>query len=887
MKAINIILVLIVVSVITTPISVNAHEFRNLEIPPSLSFQADIYGDSNPETIEYLSDLNFYGWGGFGTNAHIFRARLMSSGEEIAYAVSPSTENVFSFDIINSLGERYSIGMHSSAYPNGSVEAVSSTELHFVWEINDPNLHINLHRYASLQQNPALVTGYCIEERFVIENLGSAFTLMKFSEYMHMDDRARLRDFDADTREETVLAINNFTTSGYPIFGKVYLRSEDIVSEFTSDGVYAIVKNPHYRSIQTNTEREISKAVYISSTEKSDLGAESQIAKDSCIILRCGSSPTRWYMRSYQTDDASAMFVNGLMVVASRYSFPDTGWLDENRYWKQGIDNYLSMASFDLGGCCNSSWGFQLRRNESTMMNEAGSGNTQLGLVFTKIVQVSSDGTVMEYQQPTPGIPLEGVWTVELKVNNGMGFALVDNIPVIGSIDNISQSVDISDKLGQQDNYINLNVWGEQSGTLEWFFSIKNGGTTVWENQMTIENAPKERIHHILLVIDANGNVYPKYDYPVDYLDRTRGSITNLESAFNIRTTSLFDHEYPNYGNDDYMRPYTGIRGYNPDSFHNCTRPYCYDGHNGYDVDDSCPNGAGCLDRSAVYPAADGTIISSETGWINDSLGCQIAIDHGNGWKTIYAHLRVRQPEWDPAHPGFHVCDGIIQTSGYVTQFDQIGIIGCSGSGCEPEYPGGPDPTHLHFEAKHLVSNLYSAVDPSGYDLANDPWETLSGTVSYFQWLHREHIEQVVDPAAGGQLLSSDNTIQVSFPMEFYVEPLTLNLSNVPVSDPANSLVNTGTSFSLIAWDAADNYIQQLNQEIDIQIKFTSLNSQEVKLNTLAIYIWDDPSSSWIMLPTTIDWENQIASTHVDHISMFALMGEELIKLYIPVVSRR
>jgi hypothetical protein len=887
MKLKNISSIIVILSIFIVMMAVNTRVTAQLDIPPALSFQADIYGDSNPETIEYLSDLAFHSWGGFGTNAHIFRARLQSSGEEIAYAVSASTPDVFSFEIINNLGERHTIGMPSSAYPNGSVEAVSAIELHFVWEINDPNLHIKLHRYASLKVNQDLITGYYIEERFVIENLGDEFTLMKFSEYLHMDDRARLRDFDADTREETVLAINSFTTSGYPVFGKIYLRNEEIFSQFASDGVYATVSHQPFRPIPTGSQLEISKAAYISAIEKNALGAEGQLAQDACIFLGCNPLPTRWYMRSYRTDDAGAMFVNGLMVVGSRYSFSDTGWMDVNRYWKQGTDNYLSMASFNSGG--GSTWGFQLRRNESTLKSWVGDGATTVGLTFTKIVLVDSEGTYTDYQQPLPGTQLDGDWSVEFRVNRGLGFVLVENLPVVGSIRNISQTRNISDLLGQQDNYIHLNVWGEQTGTLEWSFVIRNGGNTVWQNQMTIENAPRRRVHHILLVIDADGNVYPKYDYPINYLDRTRGSSTNFESAFNNRTTSLFDHEYPNYNDNDYMWPYTGVRGYNPDSFHNCTLPYCYDGHPGYDIDDLCQTGAACLDRAAVYPVADGAIISAETGWINDSLGCQVAIDHGNGWKTIYAHLRVRQPEWDPQNPGFHVCDGITQTSGFVTSFDQIGIIGCSGSGCEPAYEGARDPTHLHFEAKHSVSGSFRAVDPSGWDRLDltDPWVNhTNGATSYPQWIHRERIEQVVDTAAGGQLSSSSDTIQVTIPAGYYSELLTFNLSNVPATDPANRLLNTGISFVLNARDGRGNDVHQLNQNVEIRVNFNSLHITDLVHATLAIYTWEEASSSWIMLPTTVDLENQIAIAQVDHLSMFAFMGASIKNVYLPVISR-
>ncbi|MBN1485067.1 MAG: hypothetical protein JXA37_10120, partial [Chloroflexia bacterium] len=51
-------------------------------VATSLAYQADIYGGTGLETIEYLSDLQFHSWGNFGINAHVLRSRLRTSGDE-------------------------------------------------------------------------------------------------------------------------------------------------------------------------------------------------------------------------------------------------------------------------------------------------------------------------------------------------------------------------------------------------------------------------------------------------------------------------------------------------------------------------------------------------------------------------------------------------------------------------------------------------------------------------------------------------------------------------------------------------------------------------------------------------------------------------------------
>ena len=90
--------------------------------------------------------------------------------------------------------------------------------------------------------------------------------------------------------------------------------------------------------------------------------------------------------------------------------------------------------------------------------------------------------------------------------------------------------------------------------------------------------------------------------------------------------------------------------------------------HNGLDI---CKNG-GCY-GDPVAAACGGTVIkASDTG---DGYGYCVIIDHGNGVKTLYAHLSA-----------FSVEVGDIVDAG-----DEVGLIGSTG------YSLGP---HLHFEVR-------------------------------------------------------------------------------------------------------------------------------------------------------------------------------------------
>jgi hypothetical protein len=253
----------------------------------NLSFQADIYGGTGLETIEYISDIAFYSYGGFGTNAHVVRSNL-ATGDGIAYAVSTNDPNSFTLQV-SPVGETTptdTLTITKSQYPTGEVEMVSTNELHFSWEIIQSGYHIILHKNATLVANPNLTSGYMFLESFSIENFGENFDLHQFTEYLHMDDISRLRDYDYDGKNETLLAINDFSTSGYPVFGKINLRRQSIDVGFVDDGRYAhITYEPFYRLMLTGETLEVSNSAYITSLAKNGANAEFEVSNDAYLLL--------------------------------------------------------------------------------------------------------------------------------------------------------------------------------------------------------------------------------------------------------------------------------------------------------------------------------------------------------------------------------------------------------------------------------------------------------------------------------------------------------------------------------------------------------------------------------------------------------------------------
>jgi hypothetical protein len=173
--------------------------------------------------------------------------------------------------------------------------------------------------------------------------------------------------------------------------------------------------------------------------------------------------------------------------------------------------------------------------------------------------------------------------------------------------------------------------------------------------------------------------------YPLSHPIEAQGGV-NLRLPFNgtRRLTAYVDHRSPTYGNDTY----SNIVVYNGEDRSPCVDcgqawttegPYCYNGHDGTDYGLTC--------GTPVLAAADGTV--SFIGW---EYGNTIKIDHGNGYRTWYAHLTSNSYT--------------VNVGNKVVAGQQIAQSGNSGT---------PD-CHLHFGVYHNGN----VTDPFGWQGSSD-----------------------------------------------------------------------------------------------------------------------------------------------------------------------
>jgi len=835
-----------------------------------LNFSADVYGDSNLETITYTADLAFHSWGGYGINAHVFRA-FLTGGDQIALGISQSASEVFSFDVSDDQGVASTLIVTPQAYSQGLTSNPSDTSLQTTWEVNQSGFQIRLIRDCILEPNPDLLGKYLVKETFSIQTLGKNFYINRFSESYHNDDLVEAVDFDYDGKAETLLVINNYTTHGFPVFGKVYSVADNtsVVFGIQTDG-YSTVNHYLNKPVSSGTRTNLSEARLITGLAMDGLLAKRQVEKDAYFLLKATQQPETLAVRSYNTDDFSAVFINGLLALGTSYNgYSDSSWQTLNALIRVENDSHLTFTDVNTGG--PSRWGFLLNRGDTNIFQSVQSGSSILGYVYSHFLNVTPDYVVTEYTPPIPTQTLTGTWNMVIQVNGGIGYGLVGDRPLSASTNNQEDRVDISSYLGEEDNNIYFNAWSAGGIAQTIRFAIEKNGATLWEHTIQLDSTYLGRSVYIHLVIDKNGNVYPKFDFPADYRGRSSGTLTTFNTAFGSRINSFFDHELPTYNPPDgFLLPFTGTSLPNPGGVSGCSlRINCYDGHPGYDISHHCYDH--CANAFAIFPAADGVIVLTETGWDNE-LGCQITINHGAGWKTRYGHL-VDSVTAD----GQHMCPGILRKTGVVSQYEQIGIMGHSGSG-----GGAAGNEHLHFETYY--NNVVS--DPTGWvpdpQVKTDPWA--SHAVSYPLWAYLNHSTQLIEASQGGQLSTPDHRVTITIPTGVLTENAEFSVISYPVLNTEGGPINFGYSFDLYAINQSGQDLHTLGGDIQIQIRFDP-KSIPTFTTALTIYTFNLDASQWIPLPTSVNLITNTATAQVDHLSIFALMGQNSKVIYLPLIK--
>lgn len=353
----------------------------------------------------------------------------------------------------------------------------------------------------------------------------------------------------------------------------------------------------------------------------------------------------------------------------------------------------------------------------------------------------------------------------------------------------------------------------------------------------------------------------PFLDLPWDYEGK---GLSFTDAALSIN--SFFDHEFPLLSTGLGEQPVAsssvvtyigGGRDFDSD----------YSSHDGYDYG----SGAQANFEDPVLAAASGIAT-----FVNSCSPCgnAIHIDHKNGYQTRYYHLQSEGLVTN-------IPNRVIQ----VNIGDPIGKVGASGN----VRPKGEDGAHIHFmvvQDKNSDGNFEDnipdgLVDPFGWQSeALDPWENYSffyngqnrtGNKSYYLWKEKIDGLNTNLTSNGGFFVSGRNS--VNFPEGVTNENLILKIISTPLQRISDLLRSIGPSVEISTEDAMGNEITNFNKPFSLTMDFSDLDLSKIIVGTLSIYSTSD-GIDWVKEDTVVDLENKKAAAQVNHLTLFALMGE-------------
>lgn len=297
-----------------------------------------------------------------------------------------------------------------------------------------------------------------------------------------------------------------------------------------------------------------------------------------------------------------------------------------------------------------------------------------------------------------------------------------------------------------------------------------------------------------------------------------------------------------------------------------------YSGHEGIDI--------GTAGKAVA--AADGTIVAPSTLAPDRCYGNRVAIDHLNGYATLYAHLAK-----------IDLLVGAIVKAG-----DPIGDIG--------DTPGPPctKGRHLHFG----VYRDGRVVDPYGWQRTDafpeDPWvKDRSGSHSYYLFEDRTPVQAVSQSGSSASLSSADGAVTVNVPGgAFGPRPASVTLLAMKdqSSDPfaprdgpgIEAPLNTDRSdrpdgsappdsefqvvlqsFVLSATDGLGNSVMgRTDLPLELTARYDESDSLE-SATSLALYLWSQDRGLWERLDSVVDTEARTVMAQSSAPGWFRLIG--------------
>lgn len=354
-------------------------------------------------------------------------------------------------------------------------------------------------------------------------------------------------------------------------------------------------------------------------------------------------------------------------------------------------------------------------------------------------------------------------------------------------------------------------------------------------------------------VVGFGGVPPPFLDLPFTYSNFSQSAQGNVNGNGG-RVNSWFDHALPRYG-----QPNGILTRWDGQSFHTQDRisvsdcvlgETCYDYHNGIDIRKN-------IDDETILAAAAGTVITPTVS----GYGNAVMIDHRNGYATFYGHLKDNSIKVS------------IGTS--VTQNQPIAIMGNTGPGSKG--------VHLHFGLYYDQNSAGwtedEVVDPYGWSGAGaDPWNV----TSRYLWKYPISTQQT-GGTSGTTITSPSTNARTIVPAGALTTTVTLELWDTPpVAAPSAQLRSSGGSFWLrvLEWltgggnrPTTRTTASSFAQPVTVSVTYGVTETQHLNVNQMTMYRWDETSSAWVILPTTVNTNLRQATAQTTEIGSFDLQA--------------
>lgn len=339
------------------------------------------------------------------------------------------------------------------------------------------------------------------------------------------------------------------------------------------------------------------------------------------------------------------------------------------------------------------------------------------------------------------------------------------------------------------------------------------------------------------------------------------------------KVRSWFDHQYPTDDEpDDDNKSIVKFTGQRISYTTSCKlKNACYSNHHG--IDYSLTKG------TSVLAAAGGTITSGKI----TCGGRYVSINHGNGYSTVYRHLKD---------------DIYWKKSGTVVQGERIGTVGANEDGLEPSKCWtGP---HLHFEVHYDKNDdgrflMSEVVDPYGWfnqsgTFKTDPWPLMYGG-PFSHWLWQFSPPTSVYTAARADLiLETTDGITVNIPTDAISLPANIYYNLAPEPDTGivdfiesadvrvnENTLSTGKTFQLSGiFEDSGEEITSFSLPLTINIDYQDPEVSFLTEDSLGLYWWDEINEMWVLQPSSLDVTNNKLNAQSDKTGVFSLRGSPI-----------